>query len=108
MGRAPAFTPAFVQLDSSNPESVLRALKIGNVHFPIVCKALQAHGSSDSHRMSIIFNPEGLNVITVPCVAQSFVNHDAVLYKVFVIGNAFHVIRRPSFENFDTAGKLHR
>ena len=32
--------------------------------------------------MSIIFNEEGLQDITPPCVCQEFVNHNAILYKV--------------------------
>ncbi|GAV08944.1 hypothetical protein RvY_18562 [Ramazzottius varieornatus] len=94
------FTPNFIELYSTDPESMLEDLRRAEVSFPIVCKAQQAHGSSDAHRMMIIFNAAGLQSIKVPCVAQSFVNHDAVLYKVFVIADNFYVVRRPSFENF--------
>ena len=34
--------------------------------------------------MSIIFNEEGLQDITSPCVCQEFVNHNAILYKVII------------------------
>lgn len=94
------FTPAFVELYTTDPESILEDLRRAEVNFPIVCKAQQAHGSSDAHRMMIIFNAAGLQSIKVPCVAQSFVNHNAILYKVFVIADNFYVVRRPSFENF--------
>ncbi|XP_055331010.1 inositol-tetrakisphosphate 1-kinase-like [Paramacrobiotus metropolitanus] len=94
------FSPAFIELSATAPEEMLQQLQRGHVQFPIVCKPQEAHGSSDAHHMMIIFNATGLESIKVPCVAQSFVNHDAILYKVFVIGDKHHVVRRPSFENF--------
>lgn len=32
--------------------------------------------------MSLIFNEEGLKDVDPPCVAQTFINHGALLYKV--------------------------
>ena len=98
------FTPPFVRLLSADTAVMLRELRQAGVDFPVVCKAQEAHGSSEAHRMMIIFNADGLQSIKVPCVAQTFVNHDAVLYKVFVIGERFHIVRRPSFENFHSNG----
>lgn len=99
------FTPPFVRLFTTDTDTMLRELRQAGVDFPVVCKAQEAHGSSSAHRMMIVFNAAGLRSITVPCVAQTFVNHDAVLYKVFVIGDKFHIVRRPSFENFYSCGK---
>lgn len=48
----------------------------------------------------VIFNEEGLKDCQPPCVAQDFVNHSAILYKVFIVGNNFHVAERPSLKNF--------
>ncbi|KAL7992641.1 hypothetical protein Chor_016897 [Crotalus horridus] len=50
--------------------------------------------------MAIIFNREGLKAIQPPCVIQSFINHNAVLYKVFVVGESYTVVKRPSVKNF--------
>lgn len=50
--------------------------------------------------MAIIFSEDGLKNIKPPCVIQSFINHDAVLYKVFVVGEAYSVVERPSVRNF--------
>uniref|UniRef100_A0ACB8G6W4 Inositol-tetrakisphosphate 1-kinase n=2 Tax=Sphaerodactylus townsendi TaxID=933632 RepID=A0ACB8G6W4_9SAUR len=50
--------------------------------------------------MAIIFNQEGLKAIKPPCVIQSFINHNAVLYKVFVVGESYSVVKRPSLKNF--------
>lgn len=50
--------------------------------------------------MMLIFNEKGLKDCQTPCVAQDFVNHNAILYKLFVVGNNFRVIERPSLKNF--------
>lgn len=50
--------------------------------------------------MMIIFNEEGLNDCQPPCVAQEFINHNAIVYKIFIVGEHFHVDERPSFKNF--------
>lgn len=51
-------------------------------------------------QMAIIFSEEDLHDIKPPCVIQSFINHNAVLYKVFVVGDSYTVVERPSLKNF--------
>lgn len=48
----------------------------------------------------IIFNERDLKDCQPPCVVQDFINHNAILYKLFVVGEHFHVVERPSFKNF--------
>lgn len=50
--------------------------------------------------MMIIFNERDLKDCQLLCVAQDFINHNAILYKVFVVGEHFRVVERPSFKNF--------
>lgn len=50
--------------------------------------------------MAIIFSEEDLKDVRPPCVIQSFINHNAVLYKVFVVGDSYTVVERPSLKNF--------
>ncbi|MGH0186072.1 UNVERIFIED_CONTAM: hypothetical protein FKN15_020107 [Acipenser sinensis] len=50
--------------------------------------------------MSLIFGPAGLWDARPPCVLQSFINHSAVLHKVFVVGGAHFTVERPSLKNF--------
>lgn len=50
--------------------------------------------------MAIVFSEEDLKDITPPCVLQSFINHNALLYKVFVVGETYRVVERPSIRNF--------
>ncbi|KAG8193680.1 hypothetical protein JTE90_024043 [Oedothorax gibbosus] len=97
------FIPAFVELLSMNVPENLAKMKSAGIEFPIVCKPSMAHGSTLSHQMCLIFNEEGLKDINPPCVVQSFVNHNAVLYKLFVIGNEYFVIERPSLKNFSAS-----
>jgi len=52
--------------------------------------------------MAIIFNQERLKAVRPPCVIQSFINHNAVLYKVFVVGESYTVVKRPSLKNFSS------
>ena len=53
-----------------------------------------------SVQMSVIFSAGSLAVVQPPCVLQSFVNHGAVLHKVFVVGDRHFCVERPSLKNF--------
>lgn len=81
------FTPAFAEFTTSNTRLNIEIMKRRGVRFPVICKPTVAHGSKLAHEMVLIFNERGLNVCKPPCVVQSFVNHNAVLHKVFVVGN---------------------
>ncbi|XP_049768589.1 inositol-tetrakisphosphate 1-kinase-like [Schistocerca cancellata] len=95
-----AFTPNFVELLSEDVEDNLRRLKEAGVTFPFVCKPSVAHGSSRAHKMCLIFNERGVRDCQPPCVAQSFINHNAILYKIYVVGDRQHIVERPSLKNF--------
>lgn len=96
------YTPTFVELSTKDRESNKQRLQEAEVKYPFVCKPIVAHGSSASHKMAIIFNEQGLDDIQPPCVAQTFHNHNAVLYKVFVMGEKHHIVERPSIKNFSS------
>lgn len=81
------FTPSFAEFTTSNIESNIEILRQRGVTFPVICKPTIAHGSKSAHEMIVIFNEKGLSVCKPPCVVQSFVNHNAVLHKVFLIGD---------------------
>ncbi|KAJ8308202.1 hypothetical protein KUTeg_013076 [Tegillarca granosa] len=65
-----------------------------------VCKPIVAHGTNLSHEMSILFCEKNLVDVQPPCVAQTFINHNALLYKVYVIGDKQMIVERPSLKNF--------
>ncbi|XP_046967770.1 inositol-tetrakisphosphate 1-kinase-like [Vanessa cardui] len=94
------FTPAFAEFTTNNTEHNIEIMRQRGVRFPVICKPTIAHGSKSAHEMVLIFNERGLNVAKPPCVVQSFVNHNAVLHKVFVVGNRYHICERPSLKNF--------
>ncbi|KAK9511801.1 hypothetical protein O3M35_000393 [Rhynocoris fuscipes] len=93
------FTPPFVELLSTDVDMNLLMLKEAGVTFPFVCKPSVANGT-DCHKMAIVFNERGLKDCQPPCVAHSFVNHNAVLYKLFIVGDEYHIVERPSLKNF--------
>lgn len=102
---SPVFTPTFVNLTTADVQSNIHKLREANVTYPFVCKPIVAHGKKESHQMSIIFDEYGLTDVQPPCVAQSFVNHNAVLYKVFAIGDRQFIVERPSIKNFTPRGQ---
>lgn len=53
-----------------------------------------------SLQMSLIFSAGSLADVHPPCVLQSFINHGAVLHKVFVVGERHFCVERPSLKNF--------
>ncbi|XP_077579400.1 inositol-tetrakisphosphate 1-kinase-like [Stigmatopora nigra] len=93
-------SPPYVEVHSgSDMPSILQKVTSQNLSFPLICKTRVAHGSL-SHEMSLIFSAASLAEINPPCVLQSFVNHGAVLHKVFVIGDRHFCVERPSLKNF--------
>ncbi len=52
----------------------------------------------------LIFCKSGLNDIQPPCIAQSFVAHNALLYKLYVVGDSHFLVSRPSLKNFIAEG----
>eukprot|EP01135_Chromosphaera_perkinsii_P008441 Nk52_evm9s1360 gene=Nk52_evmTU9s1360 len=87
-----------------------------DLNFPILCKPNIGSGSPLSHKMLIIEKEDVLNKVLLEsesgsvdvnilniledgAVAQEFINHDAVLWKVFVCGSHIDFVRRPSIKN---------
>ncbi|XP_044255155.1 inositol-tetrakisphosphate 1-kinase-like isoform X2 [Tribolium madens] len=91
------FIPNFCELNSTNLQEQLTN---AGVSYPFICKPSLGHGSKEAHEMSLIFNERGLADCRTPCVAQSFINHNAVLYKIFIVGERHHFVERPSLKNF--------
>lgn len=93
-------SPPYLEIQSaSDLQSIQQALITQDLSFPLICKTRVAHGSL-SHEMSLIFSAGSLADVHPPCVLQSFVNHGAVLHKVFVVGDKHYCVERPSLKNF--------
>ncbi|XP_071163631.1 inositol-tetrakisphosphate 1-kinase-like isoform X2 [Mytilus edulis] len=101
------FVPSFVNLTTADKESnmLVQKLREANVTYPFVCKPIVAQGNDDSHLMSIIFDENGVKDIKTPCVAQSFINHDSVLYKVYIVGDKPFIVEKPSVKNLSATGQ---
>ncbi|XP_044057243.1 inositol-tetrakisphosphate 1-kinase-like isoform X2 [Siniperca chuatsi] len=93
-------SPPYLEIHSaSDLSSIQQAVMTQGLSFPLICKTRVAHGSL-SHEMSLIFSAGSLVDIHPPCVLQSFINHGAVLHKVFVVGDRHFSVERPSLKNF--------
>lgn len=55
--------------------------------------------------MAIIFNEKGVRDCKPCSVAQTFINHNAILYKIYCVGEEYFVVERPSLKNFYSNGK---
>ncbi|KAA3674862.1 inositol-1,3,4-trisphosphate 5/6-kinase / inositol-tetrakisphosphate 1-kinase [Paragonimus westermani] len=93
--------PPFCTLSTDNLEDNLGSLHANFVRFPLICKPLTAHGGSDAHTMALVFNPSGLEKLNFPVVAQQFIDHDDILFKIYVIGEKSFYFVRPSIRNFE-------
>lgn len=94
------FTPNFCEITTNNNKKTEEELKLGNISYPFICKPSVGHGSKKVHQMAIIFNEENLKDCKTPCVAQTFINHNAILYKIFIVGDQYFFVERPSLKNF--------
>ncbi|KAF7272178.1 inositol-tetrakisphosphate 1-kinase-like isoform X2 [Rhynchophorus ferrugineus] len=97
------FTPPFCVLRNEDLDIIKDQLKNSLVTFPFICKPILGHGSRQAHEMSIIFNEKYLIDCKTPCVAQSFINHNAILYKIFIVGDKHCFVERPSLKNFQAS-----
>jgi Inositol 1,3,4-trisphosphate 5/6-kinase ATP-grasp domain/Inositol 1,3,4-trisphosphate 5/6-kinase pre-ATP-grasp domain len=90
--RSPAYA---VVREDDGCSDVLQRLR-----FPIIVKPLTAAGTKASHAMAVLLDsscPIPPNYL--PCLCQEYTNHDAVLYKVYVLGDHVSVHRRRSLPN---------
>eukprot|EP01132_Coremiostelium_polycephalum_P007832 gene7832-9646_t len=90
--------PSFIVIENESNDYTDQ-LKKQNVSFPVVCKPIQACGSKESHELGIVFKEEDLHLFKPPMLVQEYINHDAVIYKVFVIGDNINIVKRKSLRN---------
>ncbi|GLJ48743.1 hypothetical protein SUGI_1027920 [Cryptomeria japonica] len=69
---------------------------LAGLNFPVIAKPLVADGSVKSHKMSLVYNSEGLLKLKPPLVLQEFVNHGGVIFKVYVVGDYVKCVKRKS------------
>ncbi|KAH0741472.1 hypothetical protein KY290_034515 [Solanum tuberosum] len=83
-------------------------LESEGLEFPVIAKPLVADGSAKSHKMLLVFNKDGLRKLKPPIVLQEFVNHGAVIFKVYVVGDYVKCVKRKSLPDVkeDGLGRL--
>lgn len=56
---------------------------------PVIVKPSVACGVSKAHAMTLVLRPEGVSGIScaLPACVQEYIDHAAMLYKVYVIGS---------------------
>lgn len=73
--------------------------QVAGLQFPLIVKPLIAAGTKASHSMAVVMDPAGLDHVPVPSLCQEYANHDALLYKVYVLGSHVSVHHRRSLPN---------
>lgn len=94
------FIPSSVLLTTSDKETNIQKLREANITYPVMVKPLMSKGTKISHEMTIVFCESNLNFVKPPCVAQTLINHNAELYKIYVLGDMQFIRHRPSIKNF--------
>ncbi|CAF0819881.1 unnamed protein product, partial [Didymodactylos carnosus] len=106
------YVPPFISITdeftANDCQKIQQLLTNNNIQYPIICKPIQAHGS-ESHNMKIIFDSSHLIDIQYPCILQQFINHDGILFKIFLVGindDNFYIVKRSSIRNFTITQSL--
>ena len=88
-------SPKYALLEKDEPDYTPR---LTGVRFPVLIKTVRACGASDAHLMSVAFSEKGLHHpdLRAPLIVQEYLNHGAVIWKIFVIGDHVAVVGRPS------------
>ncbi|KAL1539856.1 hexokinase [Salvia divinorum] len=89
------------QVSVENPQSLIDSVASSGLRFPVIVKPLVANGTACSHKMSLVFNEEGLRGLNLsqPFVLQEFVNHGGVIFKVYVAGKHIQCVKRRSLQD---------
>lgn len=87
-------------------ENVKQIRKMAPFPLPWIYKPIVADGIPESHDLAMVFSPKGLRDAKIPFIIQPFINHDGQILKIYVLGDTFLQIRRPSLPNRE-AGQAH-
>ncbi|ORX83571.1 inositol 1, 3, 4-trisphosphate 56-kinase [Anaeromyces robustus] len=87
--------------------------KLKDIHFPIMCKRINACSTKIAHEMALVptldkvdearkIMSSSTNKEDEEYIIQQFINHDGILFKIYVYDNNYKVIIRPSLNNVTT------
>jgi len=109
LGRQPLPNSPFSS--SSSSSSSWMEEQVAPLSFPIIVKPLVAAGTKASHAMAVLLDRSALRAVAekkAPCLCQEYSNHDAVLYKVYVLGDHVSVHKRRSLPNLPSRSSSSR
>lgn len=101
----PVTSPNYAVIDAKvqrgTTHSIAGSIRDAKVSFPVIVKPLTAAGTKGSHALAVLMDASALDRIAdkVPCLCQEYLNHDAFLYKVYVMGDLVSVHKRRSLPN---------
>lgn len=99
------FLPKTLDVPEKYPFTTIKSeMNERHFRFPVLVKPYSAYFDDGAHVMSLVFNMDGLKKIKKPCLVQEFCNHSGVCYKVFVIGDNYHICQRPSIKDMNVTG----
>ncbi|KAF4380299.1 hypothetical protein F8388_024592 [Cannabis sativa] len=66
--------------------------------YPVIAKPLLANGGASSHEMWVVLNSKGFERVKdqTPLLVQEYVNHNEVVFKIYVIGEHVECVKRRS------------
>ena len=113
----PVQAPNFVVMEDNDItlDTIQRKLSEASITVPLIAKPVVAAGTKQSHYMSIILqHDKGLHDFFITnkksssssYILQEYVNHDATLYKVYVLGDYVSVYQRHSLPNLPILTKV--
>ncbi|RUS34894.1 inositol 1, 3, 4-trisphosphate 5/6-kinase-domain-containing protein [Jimgerdemannia flammicorona] len=105
----------YVPANLSLPSSLVPLTDDMNVPpFPVICKRLAACSSELSHQMVLVsslshFSPGSPDRVEIddPVILQQFVDHDGIIFKVYVLGDHVSIMTRPSLRNVEGAKPIY-
>lgn len=106
----PVRAPKFVVVEAANdpPDGPIlqQQLKRNGLFAPLIVKPLVAAGTKESHFMTVILKYSALSKLTSRSIIQEYVNHNAALYKVYVLGDRVYVYERSSLPNLPSTDEI--
>jgi hypothetical protein len=106
LDRSPIKTPSSILLNSEIISNWINEPSSISLKFPLICKPVQACGTRDSHQMMILTGPQSVAELlnsNQEWIAQEFLNHNATIYKVYVIGDFCEVTPRLSLPDYPSS-----
>lgn len=103
----PVGTPASIQVDKGGiDQQICNHMTGSGIQLPCIVKPRVACGTPEAHHMALVLRNEGFQEMQVamPGCLQQFINHNGLLYKVYVMGDQLHVTERQSIPNLSAAG----